>query len=85
MTVAFESPAFLMESNYTNFKWLVTEIGDRETAERMVGTATVIGIMFDYPIPVVTDGKNGKVGVIWVEETDSLITGYGLSTGNRDG
>jgi len=66
--------------------WLIKEIDDEETALRMVNTAFRIAIALDYPFPVVTEGKHGKVGVratSWDEPSaGTFMVGYGISTGS---
>lgn len=62
--------------------WLINEIGNRETALRMVNTAVLLSRNLDYPFPVVTDGKHGKVGIRYSQ--DCLMTGFGLAVGSRD-
>jgi hypothetical protein len=63
--------------------WLTKETGDQDVAMRMVRTAFGVGLSQNYPIPVVTEGKNGKVGVKLGAGT-TLIYGYSLAVGDRD-
>lgn len=62
--------------------WLTKETGDKDVAVRMVRTAFRVGLNQNYPIPVVTGGKNGKAGVKLGAGT-SLIYGYSLAVGDR--
>ena len=63
--------------------WLTKETGDRNVATRMVRTAITVGLSQNYPVPVVTEGVNGKVGVMLGAGT-TFIYGYSLAVGDRN-
>jgi hypothetical protein len=77
--MVFESPAFCKEIGF-----LAREVEDEETAANMVKLAVYIGET--YPCPVVAKTPKGEmIGVRYDKKTGSLITGFGLAVGSREG
>jgi hypothetical protein len=69
----------------TQIEWLIKEVGNEETARNMIQLAVLIGSTFNYPIPVVTDGKHGKTGVKYDLECNTMMVGFGMAAGSREG
>jgi hypothetical protein len=53
-------------------EFLAREIGDDDTARNMVDLAIYVGTGQDYPVPVVTHGIHGEVGVRYERKLGSL-------------
>jgi len=64
--------------------FLTREIGDEETVVNMIKLAVYIGDA--YPCPVVTKTPEGKIiGVRYDKAAGSLMTGFGLAVGSKEG
>jgi hypothetical protein len=63
--------------------FLTRETGDEETAVNMIKLAVYIGDT--HPCPVVTKTPEGEIIGVRYKATGSLMAGFGLAVGSKEG